>query len=182
MCEKSWERGYFFSTFLPFPLPFHDAETRGSIYSLIPRPVTLSVTRGKVTCRIWYLKSRDQHTSSSTSKDGCISLHFTEGILSLVSLWHKWAIKKSYKKCRFATFICCLRITSVLATLIITSRLLCYFLSAHVTSDPRPCDNFCVTKTIAGHELKLLHNMYKMRCSGQWSHLTLYTKCEEAFL
>ena len=54
--------------------------------------------------RAWYLKSCDQLTSLSGSKDGCVSLCFTRDFVSAVSLWHKRAVKKGYKKCRFTTF------------------------------------------------------------------------------
>ena len=102
--------------------------------------------------RAWYLKSRDQLTSLSGSKDGCVSLHFTGDFVSVVSLWHKWAVKKSYKKCRFATFIRCLKIAIVLThacNYLSTTSLACArdfryqalgYWPAHVTLDTRPCD------------------------------------------
>ena len=49
-----------------------------------PRPATFSVTR-KESHRAWYLKSRDQLTSLSGSKDGCVSLHFTRDFVSAVA-------------------------------------------------------------------------------------------------
>ena len=69
----------------------------------------------KESYRAWYLKSRDQLTSLSNLKGGCIYLHFTRDFVSTISLWHKWAVKKSYTKSRFATFTRCLTIATVLA-------------------------------------------------------------------
>ena len=40
------------------------------------------------------------------SKDGCISLPFAGDSISALSLWYKWAPNCSYKKCRFAAFLC----------------------------------------------------------------------------
>ena len=65
--------------------------------------------------RALYLKSRDQITSLSDSKDGYVSLHITGDFVSAVTLWHKRAVKISYKKYRFTIFTCCLRIATVLA-------------------------------------------------------------------
>ena len=42
-------------------------------------------------------------------------LHFSSDIVSALSLWHKWTPKSSYKKCRFAAFLCCLRTAAVFA-------------------------------------------------------------------
>ena len=88
-----------------------------------------------------YLKSRNQFMSLSSLKDGCISLRFTGDFVSAVSLWHKRAVKISYKKCRFATFTRCLRTATALAH---TLKLPFYYLSilslVHVTLDTRPCD------------------------------------------
>ena len=36
-----------------------------------------------------YLKSRDQLSSLSGSKDGCVSLRFARDFVSTVSLWHR---------------------------------------------------------------------------------------------
>ena len=36
--------------------------------------------------KAWYLKSRDQLTSLSASKDGCVFLHFTRDFVTAVSL------------------------------------------------------------------------------------------------
>ena len=79
------------------------------------RDILNPVSRPTESHRAWYLKSHDQLTSLSGSKDGCVSLRFARDFVSAVSLWHKRAVKKSYKKCRFATFTRCLRIATALA-------------------------------------------------------------------
>ena len=60
--------------------------------------------------KAWYLKSHDQLASLSTSKDGYISVFLYILLETFFQLWHKQAIKKSYKKCRFT-----MGIASVLA-------------------------------------------------------------------
>ena len=45
------------------------------------------------------------------SKDCCTPLPFAGDNVSVLSLWYKWALKSSYKKCRFAAFLCHLRTT-----------------------------------------------------------------------
>ena len=45
--------------------------------------------------------------SLSASKDGCVIVHFTRDFVSVVSLQHKRAVKKSYKKCKFTYLQLC---------------------------------------------------------------------------
>ena len=47
--------------------------------------------------------------------DCCTSLPFTDDSVSEFGLWYKRAPKSSYKKCRFAAFLRCLRTSDVLA-------------------------------------------------------------------
>ena len=61
--------------------------------SLVPRPRDF-FGYTKENHRAWYLKSRDQLSSLSDSKDGCVSLCFTGDFVSAVSLWHKRAVKE----------------------------------------------------------------------------------------
>ena len=49
------------------------------------------------------------------SKDSGTSLPFAGDSVSALSLWYKWALKSSYKKCRFIAFLRCLRTAAVLA-------------------------------------------------------------------
>ena len=92
-------------------------------------------------------------TSLSDLKDGCVSLRFIGDFVSAVSLWHKWAVKISYKKCRFATFARCLRIATALAH---AHNDLFYYLSIlglvqHVTLNTRPWDRLRITENgVAG--------------------------------
>ena len=93
----------------------------------------------------------------------------------MVSLWHKRAIRKIYKKCRFATFTHCLRIASVLAH---ARNPPFYYLStlglAHVILDPRPCVSFRVTANGAGLGSRLC--MWYKYCTASWLRSRFFQK------
>ena len=88
-------------------------------HSLVPRPSCAFFGYMKESHRAWCLKPCDQLRHfvwvGTDSKDGCVTLLLTGDFVSAVSLWHKQAVKISYKKCRLATFTTCPRITTVLA-------------------------------------------------------------------
>ena len=70
--------------------------------SLVPRPAPFLVAQRKVTgSGAWELKSRDHLCHNPLEK---MAAFLYKDFLSAVSLWHQRAIKKSYKKCTFATF------------------------------------------------------------------------------
>ena len=97
-------------------------------------------------------------------------LHFTGDFVSAVSLWHKRAVKKSDKKCRFATFTRCLRIATVLAhahTCNYLSTTHVPFYSLDCARDfrymcSRPCDGFRVPENGAGLGTRLVHVYYRV--------------------
>ena len=111
---------------------------------LVPRPVTTFFGYTKESHRAWYLSHvlnlhvHVRHYPIQKTA-ALISLRFTGDFVSAVSLWH--FKRKSYKKCRFATFTRCLTIATVLAhthNYLSTTSLL--FGLVHVTLDTRPCD------------------------------------------
>ena len=69
--------------------------------------------------RAWYFFSCDLTyiivCGQDHSKDCCASLPFAGDSVSVLSLWHKRAPKSSYKKCRFAAFLRCVRTAAGLA-------------------------------------------------------------------
>ena len=67
---------------------WHETRLRDTLF-----PVPFSGCM-KESHRAWYAKSRDELTSLSASKVGCVSLPFTGFFLSAVSLWQRRAIKK----------------------------------------------------------------------------------------
>ena len=97
--------------------------------------------------------------SLSDSKDGCISLLFNGDFVSAVSLWHNRAVKKSYKKRRFATFTRLTIATVVAHTCNYFSTIhLSTLWPAHVTLDTRPCDSLCNRKWRGpGNEANTMH-------------------------
>ena len=74
--------------------------------------------------KTWHFYSRDLTYAiacgpgQDRSKDCCTlhtSLPFTDDSVSALGLWYKRAAKSSYKNCRFAAFLHCLRTADVLA-------------------------------------------------------------------
>ena len=69
--------------------------------------------------RAWYFFLRDLTyiiaREQDRSKDWCASLPFAGDSVSTLSLWYKRAPKSSYKKCRFAAFLCFLKTAAVFA-------------------------------------------------------------------
>ena len=111
--------------------------------------------------------------SSDRSKDGCASLPFVGDIISALSLWYKRAPKSSYKKCRFAAFLRCLRTTAVLtkAKLHLSTTLLPYM--SHVskcTSLTATCSHGPGNETAYTYLytiLKLKKNTHKAKVSSE---------------
>ena len=99
----AWERGYYNIR--------HSGESKRYTATSLPRLVRLH--EGKSQGLISKVTSATYITIQF--EDGRISLNFIGDLVSVVGQWHKWAVKKSYKSCRFATFTHCLRITTVLA-------------------------------------------------------------------
>ena len=85
----------------PYPrgsvLHLYDLIDVGNKCSLVPKASTF-LGGTKDSHRAWYLKSGDQLTSLSDSKDGRVSLRFTGDFVSAVSLWHKRAVKINYTR------------------------------------------------------------------------------------
>ena len=87
-----------------------------------------------------------------------MSLHFTRDFVSAVSLWHKRAVKKSYKKCRFTTYTR-LRIATVLAH--------AYNYCSHAYNY-RACDRLPVTENGAGLGARLVNGYAMIDCFIQY--------------